>query len=88
MNKHKCMIWPTLIDLNPDELHYYPFFISANSCDGSCNTDKDPFGRLCVPNKIEVVNPRVFNIIKRINEWGTLSYEVRCEFDGCKCNSI
>ena len=39
-------------------------------------------------NKIEEVNLRVFNIIKNINEWKTLSCETRCEFDGSKCNSI
>ena len=33
----------TLINLNPDELHYYHFIISLNRCDDSCDTVKDPF---------------------------------------------
>ena len=40
------MVRPTLINLNPDELLYYPFVISMNKCDGSCNTVEDPFGRI------------------------------------------
>ena len=66
----------------------------------SCNTAEDPFCRICMPNKIEDVNLKVFNIIKGINESHksinkciskTLiihnSYECRCEFDGRKCKS-
>ena len=30
-----------------DELHYYPFIISLDRCDGSCNTVEDPLGRIC-----------------------------------------
>ena len=32
-----CMVRPTLIDLNPAELKYYPFTISLDKCSGSCN---------------------------------------------------
>ena len=31
------MVRPTLIDLNPVELKYYPFMISLDKCPGSCN---------------------------------------------------
>ena len=57
-----------LIDLNLDELHYCSFVISMNLCNGSCNTVEDPFGRVCIPDKIENVNLKVFNVIKSINE--------------------
>ena len=33
----KCMVRPTLIDLNPVELKYYPFMISLDKCARSCN---------------------------------------------------
>ena len=28
---------PTLINLNPDELHYYQFVVNVNKCGGSFN---------------------------------------------------
>ena len=37
LNDEPCMIRPTLIDLNPVELKYYPFMISLHKCSGSCN---------------------------------------------------
>ena len=46
----------TLIGLNPDEPHDNPFVVSRDRSDGSCNTDQDPFGRICVPNEIEDFN--------------------------------
>ena len=60
-----------LIDLNPNELYYYPFITSLDSYDGSCNAVEDPSDIICVPNKIDV-NLKVFSRIKGINESKTL----------------
>ena len=35
------MIRPTLTDLNPVALKYYPLMISLNKCNGSCNSIHD-----------------------------------------------
>ena len=37
LNDEPCMIRPSLIDMNPVELKYYPFMISLNKSTGSCN---------------------------------------------------
>ena len=88
---YSCMVRSTLIDLNPDELHYYRFIISMNWCNGSCNIVEVLFGRICVYNKMEDMKLKVFNVIKGTNESKTLakhiSCECRCEFDDRKCNS-
>ena len=68
MNNQPCTPRLSLIDLNPDELPYYPFMVSLDMCAGSCSTVEGPFGRICVPNKIEDVNLNIFDIIKKINE--------------------
>ena len=61
---------------------------SLDRSDGSCNTVKNPFARICVRSKIEDGNWKVFNMIKGINESKTLlkciSRECRYEFDGRK----
>ena len=49
-----------------------------NRCNESCNTVEDPFGRICVHNKIEDVNLKVFNPIKVINESKTLIKHISC----------
>ena len=37
LNDEPCMVRPTIIVMNPNELNSYPFLISLNECKGSCN---------------------------------------------------
>ena len=37
------MVWLTFINLNLDELQYYPFIVSMSRCDMSYNTIEDVF---------------------------------------------
>ena len=37
LNDEPCKVRPTVINLNPVELEYYPFMISLDKCTGSCN---------------------------------------------------
>ena len=48
--------------------HYYLFMFSLCICNGSCKAVEDPSGRISIPNIIEDVNWKVFNIIRWINE--------------------
>ena len=85
------MVTPTLIDLNLDELHHYPFIISMHSYNGSCNTIDGAFGRIWVPNKMEGISLALFKMIRGINQSQILSKLVSCEskseFNVSKCNS-
>ena len=73
INNQQCMIRRMLIDLSLDKLHYCPFIISLDRFEESCNTVVHPFGRICDPNKMDDVNPKVFNMIKEINESKTFN---------------
>ena len=87
------MTQPTLLNLHPNEyrqeLHYYPFAVKSDRCVGSCNTLNDLPNKVCVPNRIEDLNLRVFNMIIGINESKTLTKCIsrKCKFDGRKCDS-
>ena len=95
LSNMKCMTQPFLINLHPNEysqeFHYYPFAVKLNRCVESCNTLNDLSNKVCVPNKTEDLNLRVFNMITRINESKTLtkhiSCDCKCKFVGKKCNS-
>ena len=91
------MTQPTLINLHPNEysqeFHYYPFAVRLDRCVGSCNTLTDwsnISNKVCVLNKTEDLNLKVFNMITGINESKTLKHiscESKCKFDWRKCNS-
>ena len=90
MNNQPCMVRPTIMNFGSDELHYYPFIIIMNKFNGSCDAVADPFGRICIRNGMEDVNPNVFNMMKEINESRTLlkkhvPCKCRSKFDGRKC---
>ena len=57
---------PTLIDLNPNELHFYFFLVSLVKCSGICITLDNLSSRIWFLNKIDDVNLDVFNMITRI----------------------
>ena len=46
-----CMVRPALIDLNPFGLKYYPFMISLDKCNGSCNVLSP---KICITKKNKI----------------------------------
>ena len=86
LSNQNCMTQPTLINLyrnqGSQEFHYYPFAVKLDRCVGSCNTLNGVSNKVCVPNKTEDLNLRVFNMITGINESKTLAKHISCE---CKC---
>ena len=95
LSNEKCMIQPTLINLDPNEynqeFHYYPFVVKLDRCVGSCSSLNNLSNKVCVPNETEYLNLSVFNMIIGINQSKTLtkhiSWEWNWRFDGNKCNS-
>ena len=95
LSNQKCMIQPIFINLDSNEysqeFHCYLFAVKLDRCAGSCNTLNDLFNKVCVPNKTEYLNLKVFSMTTGINKSKTLtkhiSCECKCRFDGRKCNS-
>ena len=42
----KCMSRPKIIDLNKNELVFYPLSIKVNKGSGDCNNINDPIGKI------------------------------------------
>ena len=82
LSNQKSEIQPTLINLHPQELHYYPFAVKLDKCVGSCNTLNDLSNKVCVPNKTEDLSIHIFNMITGKNESKVSTKDVSCE---CKC---
>ena len=57
---------PTLINLNPVELNFYPLMISPDEYNGSYNAVDDLSIKICVPSETKDVSVNVFNMITRI----------------------
>ena len=59
------MVRPTLVDMNPVELKYYPFMISLNKCTGSSNALSL---KICVPKETKDINVKASNMTPNKNE--------------------
>ena len=81
LNNEKCKTRPFLTDLDPVKLKYYPFMITWDKCNGSCNTLSKISDRVCVPHKTKNLKLNAFNLITRTNKSKALIKRV-----SCKCN--
>ena len=77
-SNESCLARPTLIDLNLNELHYYPFVVNLDRCSGSCSTLDDLPRRLSVLNRMAEVNLNVYNMITKINELKPSPKHISC----------
>ena len=68
MKKQECKIRPQVINININNLIFYPFNIKINKCSGSCNNINNPYTKICVPDLIKDLNVKVFHLMLRTNE--------------------
>ena len=68
MNNQEYRARPKMININANELMFYPYSIKINKCSGSCNNINNPYAKLCIPDIIIKINFKVFNLMSRINE--------------------
>ena len=80
------MTRPVLFDINPFIFTYYPFMISLDECNRSCNNAIDDLSaKVCVPSKTTDINFKIFNMITRMNKTKAfvkrLECHSKCKFD-------
>ena len=88
LNDEPCMVRPTLINMNLNELKFYPFMISLNKCTGSCNVLSP---KICVPKETKHINVKAFNMITNKDEAKAMTEHIscdwKCKFNSTTCNS-
>ena len=91
MNNQECKARTKIIDVNNNEPVFYPYSIKVNKCSGSCNNINDPYAKLCVPDTINNINVKVFNLMSRTNETRHIKWHKtckwKCRLDASVCNN-
>ena len=81
---------PKIIDINKNEIVFYPLSIKVNKCSSNCNNINDFMAKLCIPDTIKDMNIKVFNMLARINETRKLTWHETskciCRFTEAVCN--
>ena len=53
MNNQECQVRPEIININSNELLFYPYTVKMNKCSGSCNNTNDPYAKTCIPDVVK-----------------------------------
>ena len=64
---------------NSNESLLYLFTVNINKCGRNCNTIDNPYSRVRVPNKINNMNDKVYNLMSGVNEARCLVQYELCE---------
>ena len=82
MNNQECKIGSQIININSNQLPFYPYSVNIKECSGSCNIITDPYAKLCAPDVVKNINTKVFNLVSRTNETGHIEWH---ETSKCEC---
>ena len=80
-NNQGCKTRPQVVNVNGDELVFFPFSIKTSKCSVRCNTNY-PYTKICVPDVVKNLNVKVFNLMSRTNETRFIEWHETCK---CKC---
>ena len=83
-----CILWLTLIGLNPVEFKYFPLIVILDKHSGSCNVLTP---KIFAPSKTKDKNVKAFNMIANENEDKIVTKHNSCDckykFNSATCNS-
>ena len=82
MNNQECKVRPEIINADSNDPVFYPFSIKTSKCSGNCNNINDPYAKICVPDVVQDLNVKVFNLMSRTNEARHTKWHETCK---CKC---
>ena len=68
MNNQECTVRPEIVNVNSKEPIFYRFSIRTSKCTGSCNNINYPYANFCVPDVVQNLNIKAFNLMSRTNE--------------------
>ena len=74
INNPECKVRPEIVNVNSNELVFYPFSIRNSKSGGSCNNINNSYAKLCILDVIKNINVKVFNQISRTNLTGHIEW--------------
>ena len=72
-NNQSCKTRPEIVNVNSDNLIFYPFSVKKSKCSGNCNNINDLYAKICVPDVVKDLNVKSFNLISRTNETNNIN---------------
>ena len=91
MNNQACKARPEIINVNSNNPVFYSFSIKTNKCNGSCNNINVRYAKICVPDVVQDLNIKAFNLTSRTDETRQIKWHETCQcicrLDAIVCNN-
>ena len=91
MKNQECKVRPEIVNINNNNLIFYPFSIKTNKCSDSCNNINDQYAKICIPDIVRNLNVKVFNLLSGNNETRNIKWHKTCKsicrLDKIICNN-
>ena len=68
IKNQECKTRPQVVNVNSNNLIFYPFSIKTSKCSSNYNNINYPYAKICVPDIIKNLNVKVHNLMSRTNE--------------------
>ena len=82
LTNQECKVRLEIVNVNSDEILFYPFSIKASKCSGSYNNINDQYAKTRVPDITKNFNVKVLNLMSGTNEKRQIKWHEMCK---CKC---
>ena len=87
MNNQACKVRPEIVNVNSNELEFYPFSVKTSKCSDSCNNINNPYAKIYVPSSVKDLNIKVCNLMStRHIKWHE-TCRCKCRVDASVCNN-
>ena len=81
IKNQECKIRPEIININRNSPIFYPFSIKINKCSDNCNNINNAYAKICIPDVVQDLSVKVFNLMSRTNETRFIKWHEKCDVD-------
>ena len=90
MKNQECKVRLQIVNVNSVDPVFFALSIKTSNCSSSCNNINDAYANICVPDVINILNDKLFNLMSRTNETRHIKWhemcKCKCRLDGSVCN--
>ena len=89
LKNQECKVRRVIID---NDYMTFPYKISVNRCIGSCNSENNPYYKICLPDSIKNITVKSFDLISQRLVFKNISFHKTCKcgclLDEKVCNNL
>ena len=86
MSNQERKVRPTIVNTSSNKPSFHPYSVTINKCSGSCNDTENHSSKLSVPDVVNDLNIKVFDLMSRTNETCYTTWHETCGLDASVCS--